>query len=642
MNSNKEDYAELVEQARLGSRQSLDILAQKVRGRLYAYVYRIVLQEDISQDIVQESMLEMFKSLDNLVRADRFWPWLCKIAFNKIRHYYKSQLRRRTVLISDLGDWPQAEISGAQTGLTALITEELKQLVFDCFRQLKPKHRAVLAMRCYEQMQYSQIAQLMDSSELTARVLFYRAKEALHKQLSRKGLGKAFLLSALALFGRMTTPSEAAVPSVTVTAAKVGAAATLVGVATSKTAVVTLTTAAVLAAGTIMAPLSFDKAIEWINKSAGSLQQKLTKNLNVSTDIGTARDEYWYYYPEKADGPVMTRLIREQPQTKNLYCQRFEDDNANYYFDRLTNTIHINNCRMWQDNLAVPILPTDKADLTGFLSKLQGNVQCKKIEYVSSDSNGLLVIVEHDDTGAHSYKSHHYNVPDEEYFRYNWPAGTKIIDNRDAMHKRGWTYFRIAGRINGEEVSGTGRIPFVYAAGRQFHPWLKLHVAGRLEIIDGIAGTGVYNTKKHSFTTYPAGAFFKGLARPWMGLHTIDTIRRDAAEQQLPFETKCTAGSPAAEVILDHEQNKIVYTIDMKKDVVEKITLLTSRDKRWETKAELKFYYLNDVERAGVEFAEPRPSRRGEGKPMTKDYGIPQRERPGILWLVRLAEGGLD
>jgi RNA polymerase sigma-70 factor (ECF subfamily) len=631
---NSKEYVELVEQARLGGRQSYDILAQKVQGRLYSYVYRIMLREDISQDIVQESMLEMFNSLDKLERADRFWPWLCKITYNKILHYYKREQRRKTISISDAGDWPQGELRDGQTGLTALVGEELKQIVFDAMLELKPKHRAVLAMRCYEEMQYSQIAQLMGSSELSTRVLFYRAKEALHKHLSRKGIGKGFLLSALALFGRMTAPSEAAVPSVTVTAAatRVGAAAALLGVATSKTTVITLATASVLAVGTMMMPLSFGKAVAWINRTAGSLQQKLAQNPTAPAGVSKARDEYWYYYPDKANGAVMTSLLRKESQTNYSYCLWLEDDHANYYFDKSTNTIHIRNCRMWQDNLTVVSLPTDKSNLAEFLAGIYGQSQGGKIEYVSSDSNGLLVIVEHSDSGARSRTSHHYNVTEEEYFRYNWPAGAKIIDTRDAMHKRGWTYFRITGHINGEEVTGAGRIPFVYAAVRGKQPWLRLNVAHRLEITDSAAGAGIYHADKGIFTSYPDNAFFKGLVRPWMGLHTIDTIRRDAAEQQLWFETKYTPGSSRAEVIVVHGQDRIVYVVDMERDVVDKITLLTSKGIEMETKAELNFFYLDDVTQAGVEFAEPSK----------KDYGKPQRQGLGMLWLVRLAEGGLN
>ena len=55
------DYIELVRQAQGGSKESLDALAERFRGRLYAYVYRIVVDREIAQDVVQDSMLQMLK-----------------------------------------------------------------------------------------------------------------------------------------------------------------------------------------------------------------------------------------------------------------------------------------------------------------------------------------------------------------------------------------------------------------------------------------------------------------------------------------------------------------------------------------------------------------------------------------------------
>ena len=91
------EYIELVRRAQSGDKGSLDDLAELVRGRLYAYVYRIVLRDDVAQDIVQESMLEMFKILDKLEQAELFWPWLRGIGFNKIRHHRTREKRHRMV-----------------------------------------------------------------------------------------------------------------------------------------------------------------------------------------------------------------------------------------------------------------------------------------------------------------------------------------------------------------------------------------------------------------------------------------------------------------------------------------------------------------------------------------------------------------
>ena len=97
---NGEDYIELVKQAQLGCAESMEALAERVRGRLYAYVYRIVVDRELAQDIVQESMLEMLKVIGKLEAAERFWPWLRGIAFNKIRRA-RAEGRNQRITTSD-------------------------------------------------------------------------------------------------------------------------------------------------------------------------------------------------------------------------------------------------------------------------------------------------------------------------------------------------------------------------------------------------------------------------------------------------------------------------------------------------------------------------------------------------------------
>ena len=613
------NYIELVEQAQLGNRESLDDLAGLARGRLYAYVYRIVLQDDLAQDIVQESMLEMFKVLGNLERADRFWPWLRGIAFNKIRWHHRQKQRYRQVPISNIKE-PGDEQKDGQTGLAKLVSEELKQIVFAAMGELKPRHRKVLTMRCYEEMKYSEIAALMGCSEVGVRVLFYRAKRSLQKALSRKGFGRGFLLMALVLFGKMTAPSEAAAVQVSITAAtvRVGAGAALLGMVSSKTAVVSLTTAGVLAVGTIMTTSGPDETTGTGGKKARSIEIPRQVS-HVSEDV----DECWYYFPEGADGPVMMRIMKSDSGGKQSYCAWRQNDRANYHFDKRKNTISISNHRLWRSDLAVWRLPTDKADLREFLSQVEG--RSGEMEYVHSEGDGLLVIARQgrNESGNRSQIVYHHHVLDEEYFRYDWPVGIKKLDNRDPMHKRCWTCFTISGEINGQRLSGGGRIPFVYAASKKYGAWLRIKVGNRLKVVDSDAEALVYAGSGEVAVSYPAGSFFKGLARPWMGLHTIDSVRRDAAEEGVWFETKLLPGGSKAEVVLTYGQTKLVYSIDMEADVIDKITFLSEAD---EVIGQLEFSYMQDIKTVGNKFAEPK----------RRSYRQSRQKSDGILWLFEL------
>jgi RNA polymerase sigma factor (sigma-70 family) len=600
--NNGTDYIELVKKAQLGDKECLNRLAETAREHLREYVQRLTLEEGVTDDIVQESVLEMFKVFGKLKKSSRFWYWLDGIAFNKVRSYYGKRWRHKTVSLSELG-YEIAETNGPD-GLADMVTAELKQIVVSSMRRLQPRHRAVLTMRCYKGMKYSEIAELMKCSEFGVQALFYRAKKALAKELSRCGLGKGTLLTALVLFGKLTAPSEAAAATVSVTAAacKVSVPASLVAIASGKTAIVSLTAAGALAIGGIVARPVIDGRVRLPeNRPVTSLQVA-----GRMEPVKRAAEECWYYYPRSVDGPVMLRWVQWDSEGKKSYGRWWQDDRANYCFVKSANTIYINNYRMWSSRLDVQTLPTDGANFIDFLSIVEG--QNYEMKYVSGGGQGLLVITRRggEEKSDQLRIVQHYNMLEEEYFQYKWPPEARVVDLRDTMHKRGWTYFKITGRIDDKEVQGRGRTPFVYAESQRHGPWVELKVG------DSIVSE----------------ACFSGLGRPWMGLHTIDTVRRDTGREWLWFETRYTPDETKLEVWVTYKEVKLVYTIEMEKDIVEKITFLVKD----QTRGELRFTYLQEIDDVGSEFAEPG------GESDRRD----QREEAGLLWLMRLIESGMN
>jgi len=610
------DYTELVAKARLGDRQCLDRLAEVARIRLQGYVHRLILQEDLTQDIVQETILEMFKVFDKLKKTDQFWNWLYGIAFNKVRSHYGKQWRQKTVPLSD--KQYKLAMANVPDGLAEMVAAEWKEIVVRSMQELEPRHRAVLTMRCYDRMPYSQIARVMGCSEFGVRALFYRAKKALGKKLSRYGLGKGALLAALVLFGKLTATSKEAAASVCVAPAtvKVGATAALTAAAASKTTIVCIVTAGALGAGALIATSGPDKTMAAPNQNPASNP--------VRTFAARTAGEYWYFFPEGTGAPVMTRFVKGGDNTGQAYCQWMQDARANYYFDIRKHTVLINNYRRYNGDLSVWRLPTDPPDLTQFLSKLEG--RHPPLEYVSADGPGLMAVVHQGKNGSSLWTTHHFHVLKEEYFRSSWPAQAKIVDNRDPMHKRGWTYFKISGHIGGKMVLGSGRMPFVYDAAGKHHPWLRLEVGSQFRIVDSGSEAALYDSGGGVAAGYEGCTFFKGLPRPWMGLHTIDIVRRDAAEKRVWFETRLEPGEEKAKVMLSCQQGKLDYTIDMQTDLVDRITIVTGDGE----KGELLFSYLQDIDGAGDEFVEPQ---------ISGYYRTKRQESPATLWLLKLSNG---
>jgi RNA polymerase sigma-70 factor (ECF subfamily) len=610
---------ELIRRAQCGDRQCLGQLAQQARGRLYTYVYRLTQDDDLAQEIVQESLLEMCKVIGKLKKSDRFWPWLYGIATNKLRRFYRTEQKQRRVAISSmkLKSTPKER----QDGFENLVGEELKHIVSAAMKKLRTRHKAVLVMRCYDEMPYADIAESMGCSEFSTRMLFLRAKKSLQKELARNGFGKGSLLAALVLFGKITAPSEAAAAQISVSAAvtKVGVAAGIAGFATSKTAIVSLAAAGALTAGTVVM-----KSGPW-NQAAKSSQPVTTSAQNISqlTNNGTSNPEFWYYFPETPPEPMMLRAKSGTPGDKS-HWQVLQNENANYYFS--DNHLEINNYRMWSRDLRVQKLPTDDPKMTEFICQVEGSNNT--IEHIAPRGKDLLVVAaqsrENDENEL--WVIRHDNALEEDYFQADWPATAKTVDNRDQMHKRGWTYFRVDGQINGQSVYGTGRIPFIDLTRERHSPWLKLQV-GSLSIIDTYNEAYLSVSSSERAITYKGGSFFKGLCRPWMGFHTIDTVRRDAAEQRILFQTRFMPDSRFAEVELTFEKVKAVYKIDMEKDVVDEITLSTNQGKT----GNLKFTYLQSTDNVYGQFVSPgRPSQR-----------TALQSSQGIKWLAQLVEDSL-
>ncbi len=614
------DLTALVRSARTGNKDDMNRLAKVAGERLSVYIERIAFKHDVTQDVVQESLIEMFKFLDKLEREDRFWPWLRKIAINKLHHHYARERAHRNVSMEDVEHTLAGE--NRQEGFADMVGQELRHVVVESMSTLKPRYREVLVMRCYEEMDYAEIAEEIGGTEFSARVLFFRAKNALAKQLTRRGLGRGALLGALVLFGKLTAPSKAAAAQITVTAAttEVGLAAAATAVITGKAAVATLTAASIIAAGSVVLPPMTSRQAD----TPTAVVSDIDSGPSVS---GQHVNTCWYFYPQGPGGPVMMRRTKPIGAGPQSICQWLQNGTANYYYDRDRNAVTINNYHLWHTDLSIVRLPTDSPRLGEFLSRMDGRQPT--FEPISTAEKGLLVIAREDSEGglSHPWTTRHINVLNEDYFQCDWPDSVTVQDLRDDLHKRGWACLRVSGRIGNETVTGEGIIPLNYTSLNQYNPSLRWKIGNRLQISDDIDGTYMYHLSERTLTTYPRGSFFDGLLRPWLGLHTIDIVRRDAAERQIAFQSRLSKQQDRSQVLIDNGKLRMTYTIDMNRDWIDTI-LLSAQDSanQWKDVGVLEFMYE----------AAPVPLE-GWRQPGPTRYQHTSNSM-GMMWLLNLAQ----
>ncbi len=612
MISMDDQFTATLQRAQKGEQSALEEVLLVAEPRIRAYTYRVTLNQDLAEDLAQETCLEIVKSIAQCQQLEKFWPWVYRVAQSKISQHYRQKGRRHRALDRH-ADRHLTEKAQQQTDtLGDVLQKEVVQGLMEAIETLTGLHRAVLALRCYEQYSYADIATAMDCSEGKARILFFRAKKRLQADLKKRGLDAGGLALGLTLLAHVTAPTPAQAAAVTAATLETSATTALLARLTSRQVLLSLAALLLVATG-----------LWWcLPRDNGVLQRRDIRSLHFTQQsrnpttgsLSRGAYEQWFYYPEGVDGPLFARMQRWKPDQSEKLCAWLLNENGHYYYNCAEPKVYWRNRTWFWSNGDVRSFPYDDPNLASFLGVVT-NDKDAELYFERDPRNGLLTQTQ-DRRFPHLglfENRFEYNQTPLETFNLPWPD-VPMEDIRDAMHKRGWTYLRITGVLNDQPIQGRAYIPFIYKVYQEHKPWLEL-TFGQDQILCN-------SPQDHHRQCWA------GLPRPWLGSHSIDLVRRDAARQGLHFTQSISYEDNLLEVTIHQPQGyhtwSLHYQIDLEKDVIQSIEILN--DER--VVGRLAFEYLQEVEGVEVEFTPPALA------------GNPPSFAPlGIQWLFCLAQG---
>ncbi len=203
----KELNIQTIHQAQAGDSQSLSAVGEQVRQKVDTYIYRLTLDYHLTQDLTQETVLEMIKALPKLKvpHVNGFWGWIFRTALGKVQHHFRLQGARRLAQKTTSDDFILDSQAGDDNNpMNALVSDEIRKTVLGALQAITIKYRNILVLRCFENLSYGEIAGILGGSELRSRLLFFRAKHSLKNQLERHGFKRDHLLAALTIFAGLT------------------------------------------------------------------------------------------------------------------------------------------------------------------------------------------------------------------------------------------------------------------------------------------------------------------------------------------------------------------------------------------------------------------------------------------------------
>lgn len=167
----------LAERARTGDRAAFEELVRRTARLVYARLYLETGDSHRTEDLVQETLLQAFRSIHRLENPARFRTWLLTIAQNTLTDTVRREGRQKRTAP------PAASRAPQEIPVDALSRDEARQQVLAVLRSLPEEYRLPLTLRYIAGADYDAIGTQLGLTNGSLRGLMHRGLKMLRERL---------------------------------------------------------------------------------------------------------------------------------------------------------------------------------------------------------------------------------------------------------------------------------------------------------------------------------------------------------------------------------------------------------------------------------------------------------------------------
>jgi RNA polymerase sigma-70 factor, ECF subfamily len=184
---------QLMLDVKAGDEHSFELLLQRYRTPLVNFLYRMVRVREEAEDLAQEVFLRVYRARQDYVPSAKFTTWLFRIATNLALNSVRDNRHQRMEVSLDApvtvdaedGDEKVLDIAEKNPNIEQhLIEEARKNMIRHAIDKLPAKQRAAVLLHKYQELDYGDIARILECSESALKSLLFRAYETLRVELA--------------------------------------------------------------------------------------------------------------------------------------------------------------------------------------------------------------------------------------------------------------------------------------------------------------------------------------------------------------------------------------------------------------------------------------------------------------------------
>jgi RNA polymerase sigma-70 factor (ECF subfamily) len=184
---------QLMLDVKAGDERSFELLLQRYRTPLVNFLYRMVRAREEAEDLAQEVFLRVYRARKDYVPSAKFTTWLFRIATNLALNSVRDNRYQRMEVSLDApvtvdaedGDEKVLDIAEKHPNIEQYLVEEArKKMIRHAIDKLPEKQRAAVLLHKYQELDYGDIAKILECSESALKSLLFRAYETLRVELA--------------------------------------------------------------------------------------------------------------------------------------------------------------------------------------------------------------------------------------------------------------------------------------------------------------------------------------------------------------------------------------------------------------------------------------------------------------------------
>lgn len=174
-----------------GNRDAFAVLMRRYEDRLFNTVFHMLGNMEDAQDVVQETFISAYQSLQSFKGDSQFFTWLYRIAFNTAMSHKRKQKGTVSYDAGRNGEVGREPVDGSDFNRPGHALEKLEEerRIQRVLNRLSPEHKIVLILKDMEEQKYEDIAEILQIPIGTVRSRLHRARIELRELLQREEEG---------------------------------------------------------------------------------------------------------------------------------------------------------------------------------------------------------------------------------------------------------------------------------------------------------------------------------------------------------------------------------------------------------------------------------------------------------------------